>query len=317
MENLAIGIDLGGTNTRIALINEQGWIIISKEFPTKSDQVGKSIIYTISAQIDTILKKANCPRNYVAGVGLGSAGFLSPEKGIIYFSPNLPAISDFSMAKLLEKETGFKTILENDANAAAIGEHWLGVAKDVNNFIFVTLGTGVGSGIILNGKIWHGTHGFAGELGHIILFPDGLPCKCGRKGCLEMYCSAPAIVNLIYEKLQHYPSSSLRSEIKPLTSRKIFEHAFRGDRLAREVFLNMGRYLGIALSTVFNMLDLQMAVIGGKVAEAGDFIMQPAREEVERMAISSRYYPLQVLKSELGDNAGVIGAAWIVFNNSY
>jgi glucokinase len=316
MKEFAIGIDLGGTNIRIALVNREGQITVSEEFPTQSDQPGKIIVHAISEQIETILVKVSCHRNEIQGIGLASAGFLSPQDGIIYFSPNLPTLSNFPVANLLERETGIRTILENDANAAAIGEHWLGSGKGTNNFIFITLGTGLGSGIILNGEIWHGTHGFAGEFGHTILFPDGLPCKCGRKGCLEMYCSASAIVHFAHEKLKHGENSSLNKESKSLTSRMIFEHALRGDSLACDTFKETGTYLGIALSNVFNLLDLQMAIIGGKVADAGDLILKPVRDVVERMAISSRYYPPQVLKSELGDNAGVLGAARLVFKNA-
>ena len=316
MKEFAIGIDLGGTNIRIALVNREGQITVSEEFPTQSDQPGKIIVHAISEQIETILVKVSCHRNEIQGIGLASAGFLSPQEGFIYFSPNLPTLSNFPIVKLLEEDTGLMTILENDANAAAIGEHWLGAGKNVNNFIFITLGTGLGSGIILNGEIWHGTHGFAGEFGHTILFPDGLPCKCGRKGCLEVYCSSSAIVYFTREKLKQGKPSSLGKERMPLNSRTIFEHASHGDPLACEIFRETGRYLGIALSNVFNLLDLQIAIIGGKVAEAGNLILKPVRDEVERIAISSRYYPPQVLKSELGDNAGVLGAACLVFKNS-
>jgi glucokinase len=316
MSDLAIGIDLGGTNTRIALVNKAGQVIVSEEFPTESAQSGESIVHAVSEQIETILVKVSCHRNEIQGIGLASAGFLSPQEGFIYFSPNLPTLSNFPIVKLLEEDTGLMTILENDANAAAIGEHWLGAGKNVNNFIFITLGTGLGSGIILNSEIWHGTHGFAGEFGHTILFPDGLPCKCGRKGCLEMYCSASAIVYFIREKLKQGKPSSLGRERMPLTSRTIFEHASHGDSLACDTFKETGTYLGMALSNVFNLLDLQMAIIGGKVAEADNLILKPVRDVVERMAISSRYYPPQVLKSELGDNAGVLGAARLVFKNS-
>jgi glucokinase len=314
MKDVAIGIDLGGTNTHISLIDRRGQIIASEEYPTPSEQPGEYIVHAISEHIETMLGKVMCPEDTVEGIGIGSAGFLSPQEGTIYFSPNLPTLSNLPIAKLLEEETGLKTFLENDANTAAIGEHWLGAGKGINNFIFVTLGTGLGSGIILNGHIWHGTHGFAGEFGHTTLFPDGLPCKCGRTGCLEVYCSASAIVHFTSEKLKQGRASSLRKGSTPLTARIIFEHALRGDSLACDTFNETGTYLGMALSNVFNLLDLQMAIIGGKVAEAGDLILKPVIDQVKKMAISSHYYPPQVLKSELGGNAGVLGAAWVAFN---
>jgi glucokinase len=314
MGEFAIGIDLGGTNTRIALVDRDGMIVSSEEYSTPSDQPGEFIVSSISERIRAIRKKINCSEDEIEGIGIGSAGFLSHQKGIIHSSPNLPALSNFPLSKILEEKTGFKTMLENDANAAAIGERWLGAGESTENFIFVTLGTGVGSGLILNGRIWHGTHGFAGEFGHTILFPDGLPCKCRRRGCLEVYCSASAIVYFTYEKLKQGKVSSLRGVGTPLSSRLVCEHASRGDSLALEAFKETGTYLGMALSNVFNLLDLEMAVIGGKVAEAGELILKPARDEVKRMAISSNYYPPQVIKSELGADAGVLGAAWLVFN---
>jgi len=315
MKECAIGIDQGGTNTRIALIDREGTIIACEVYTTPANQPSKAIIQLISNGVEAILEKTKYPKDRVHGIGLGSAGFLSPQKGIIYFSPNIPTLANLSMTKLLEEETGFKTCLENDANAAAIGEHWLGAGRGVDNFIFITLGTGLGSGIILHGEIWHGTYGFAGEMGHTILFPDGLPCKCGRKGCLEAYCSASAIVYFTHEKLKQGKASSLREVSTVLTSQIIFQHASTGDSLALEVFKEIGTYLGIALSNVFNLLDLEMAIIGGKVAEAGDFILRPARDEVKRIAISSKYHTAQVVKSKLGENAGVLGSAFLVFQN--
>jgi glucokinase len=314
MKNLALGIDLGGTNTRIALINREGHIKIMEEFPTRSEQSGDSIIWAISKKIDAILEKKNYSKNRILGIGLGSAGFISSKKGIISFSPNLPTLSNFPISERLESLTGLKTILENDANAAGIGEHWLGRGKGINNFIFITLGTGLGSGIILNGNIWHGTQGFAGEFGHTTLYPNGLPCKCGRRGCLEVYCSASAIVRTARILLKRGIESCLRIDNNPLTSHMIYEHAYRGDQLACDIFRKTGTYLGIALSNVFNLLDLEMAIIGGKVAEAGELILKSVRDEVEKRSISARDHPPQILQSKLGNNAGVIGAASLVFS---
>lgn len=316
MKDLAIGIDLGGTNTRIGLFNRKGKTLISEEFPTESYKPAKLIVQSLSTQIKELLKKANCSLNRIKGIGIGAAGFLSSEKGVIYFSPNLPAFNNFLLAKYLESNLKIKTFLENDANAAAIGEHWLGSARGVNNLIFVTLGTGVGSGIILDGKIWRGTHGFAGELGHITLFPNGLPCKCGRRGCVEVYCSAPAIVRIALEKLKKHPDSSLNKYSNKLTSQIVYKQALKGDPLAKSIFKLIGTYLGMTLANVFNLLDLEMAVIGGKVAEAGNLIINPIREEIEKLAISSPYHRLLVLKSKLGNKAGMLGAAFLVFKKN-
>ena len=317
---LAIGIDLGGTNIRTALINSSGEVKGIHKQPTHAELEIARIIENIADGISQLLSEQKVKREDIIGIGLGAPGFLSLELGVIHFSPNLPTARETPIVKLLEKLADFPVYLENDANASAIGEHWIGAGKGVNNLLCITLGTGVGSGFLLNGKIWHGSNDLAGELGHTTLFPEGLSCKCGRKGCLEAYVSATGIVTRTQSALRKVKDSSLKNflqkEEQALTSLIIYEHAKKGDRLAREIFEETGRYLAISLANVLNTLDLEMIIIGGQVSEAGDLILRPTIHEVEKRAIRTKYYPIRIEQAKLGDHAGIIGAAKVVFDHN-
>ena len=185
----AIGIDLGGTNIRIALLSSSGEIMGIHKQPTHAEREVGQILEAMASGIMTLINEHHLSREDIVGVGLGAPGFLSLDAGVIHFSPNLPTVKETPVVSLLERLTGLPVYLENDANAAAIGEHWIGAGRGSRNVLCITLGTGVGSGFILNDTIWHGSNDLAGELGHTTLFLDGLPCNCGRKGCLEAYVS--------------------------------------------------------------------------------------------------------------------------------
>ena len=237
---------------------------------------------------------------------------------MIHFSPNLPTAKEVPVVKLLERLIELPVCLENDANAAAIGEHWMGAGRGVDNLLCITLGTGLGSGFIFNGTIWHGSNDLAGELGHTTLIPGGLLCNCGREGCLEAYVSATGIVTRAQLALKEGRNSSFKESLdkgqEPLTSLIVYEHAMKGDRLAREIFEDTGRYLAISLANVFNTLDLEMIIIGGQVSKAGELLFRPTINEVEKRAIRTKYYPIRIEQAKLGDNAGIIGAAKMAFD---
>ncbi len=316
-KTLAIGIDIGGTNIRTALVDASGAVVGIRTQPTHAEREITEIMGDIAQGIGMLMSTHTVSRETVRGIGLGAPGFLSLRAGVIHNSPNLPTAREAPVVSLVQRLTGLPVFLENDANAAAIGEHWVGAGQGARNLLCVTLGTGVGSGFILNHAIWHGSNDLAGELGHTVLVPDGHPCTCGRKGCLEAYVSATGIVNRTASALRAGRSSSLDACNKPgnpLTSLAVYEHAQRGDRLARDIFEETGRYLGIALANVLNLLDLEMIIIGGRVARAGDMLLQPAIHEVNTTALRVAYHPVHILQARLGDHAGVIGAAKTVFD---
>jgi glucokinase len=318
-KKFAIGIDLGGTNIRTALITPSGEIKGIYKQPTRPELAMEQIVENIAQGALQLFKENKIKREEIIGVGLGAPGFLSLTSGTIHFSPNLPTAQETPVVKLLESLLDLPIVLENDANAAALGEHWMGAGKGRANLLVITLGTGVGSGFILDGKIWHGSNDLAGELGHTTLFPEGLRCTCGRKGCLEAYVSATGIVTRTQLALNEGKDSSLKrlSEkgTEPLTALIIYQYAKKGDQLAKEIFEETGRYLAIALANVLNLLDLEMIIIGGQVSKAGELLFIPTIREIERRAIRARYYPVSIAQSKLGDHAGIMGAAKTVFNH--
>jgi glucokinase len=315
---IAVGIDVGGTNIRMALVDAAGAIRGIIKQPTYAGRAMEQIIGDIAQGVGTIVNTHRRSGEQVCGIGLGMPGFLSLQTGVIHSSPNLPTARETPAASFLTELTGLPVFLENDANAAAIGEHWAGAGQGVRNLLCVTLGTGVGSGFIFNHRIWHGSNDLAGELGHTVLFPDGLSCRCGRKGCLEAYVSATGIVARTDSALREGRHSSLgdfRTSDNPLSSQTVYEHAEKGDRLARDIYEETGRYLGIALANVLNLLDLEMIIIGGRVARAGDLLLRPTIHEVNKTALRAAYHPVHILQTRLGDHAGVIGAAKTVFDS--
>lgn len=317
-KGLAIGIDLGGTNIRTALINSSGEITGIHQQSTHPELGMFQILENMADVIIQLLNEQHIKTEEVTGIGIGAPGFLSLDSGVIHFSPNLPTAKEVPIVNILKRLTHLPVHLENDANAAAIGEHWVGAGQGIDNLLCVTIGTGLGSGFILNGNVWHGSNDLAGELGHTTLLPEGLPCNCGRKGCLEAYVSATGIVNRVRIALNEGRKSSLRNLEKherSLTSFTVYEHAERGDRLAREIFEETGRYLAISLANVLNLLDLEMIIIGGQVSKAGDLLLAPTIQGIERRAIRTKFYPIRIVPPKLGDHAGIIGAAKVAFDH--
>lgn len=315
---LAVGIDIGGTNIRTALVDASGTVVGIRKQPTHAHRDMHHILGDIARGIGDLMDAHNVSRHNVCGIGLGAPGFLAIQAGVIHSSPNLPTVREAPVVSLLHRLTDLPVYLENDANAAAIGEHWAGAGKGSRNLLCITLGTGVGSGFIFNHAIWHGNNDLAGELGHTTLFPEGLPCKCGRKGCLEAYVSATGIVTRAGMALRAGSTSSLAASLnnpdEPLSALAVYEHAQRGDRLAREIFEETGRFLAIALANVLNLLDLETVILGGQVAQAGDLLLRPTIHGVAQRALRAPYYPIRILQAQLGDLAGVMGAAKTVFD---
>ncbi len=315
---LAVGIDLGGTNVRTAILSSSGELVGVHNQPTHAEREATEIFSSIAEGIEYLVDEHQVVRKDIVGIGLGAPGFLSLASGVIHSSPNLPTMHETPVVSLLSRLAKLPVFLENDANAAAVGEHWTGAGKGSRNLVCITLGTGVGSGFILNDSIWHGSHDLAGELGHTTLVPGGLPCKCGRSGCLEAYVSATGIVTrtaLALEKGRISSLGSLQSGEKGLlTSLAVYEHAQRGDQLAQEIWEETGHYLAIAIVNVLHMLDLETVIIGGQVARAGDLLLRPLIQRVEEKAISVKYHSVKIVPAQLGNHAGVIGAAKTAFD---
>jgi glucokinase len=232
---------------------------------------------------------------------------------VVVQAPNLPALAGFPMKAVLEERFGWPVLLENDANAAAVGEMWMGAARGCRDVVSVTLGTGVGGGVILDGELWRGAHGSAGEIGHSTVDPfSNLKCKCGNVGCLEMFASATAIVRMTREELPRFPNSVLHRE--ELTAERVYDAGRAGDELALSIFKRFGVYLGIGLANLINIIDPEIIVIAGGAVNGWDLFACDMRREVNERAVRVTAQKVKIAVAECGDNAGLLGAARLAFD---
>ena len=307
---LVFAADLGGTHLRGALVDERGTIHVQLKTETPK---GDSSEYVVNALVDAA---AECERRLGAEHFRASSilvpGRLDYNAEVVVQAPNLHSLDDFALKAALEEKFRLPVILENDANAAAVGEMWMGAARGARNVICVTLGTGVGGGIILDGKLWRGTDGSAGEVGHTTVDPfHGPQCKCGNSGCLEMYASATAIVRMTSEALDRFPDSSLQGEV--LNAKAIYDAGKAGDALAIETFNKVGDSLGVALANLMNLLGPEVIVIAGGATNGWDLFESHMFEQIKARAFPSLSRTVKIKPAECGDNAGLLGAAQLAF----
>ena len=317
----AIGVDLGGTNLRIAAVDDSGTLLEKVTLGTQVQRGREFVIREMTDAIRNVTEKYK-GKGELAGIGIGVPGFIDMDTGTVRESPNLPGWADYPVHQDIEHRLGTKVVLENDANAAAMGEKWLGAGRDVDDLAMFTLGTGVGGGIILNGRVWHGMKGMAGELGHSMVVPDGHPCGCGSHGCLEQYASATAIVRMAREAVASGMSTALanasRNDVE-FSSKVVYNLAIQGDQAAQEVFNRVGRSLGITIATFVNALNFPMYVIGGGVVSAWDAFSPAMMDELRTRSFIYRVTAPEAVRSNekktivtralLGSDAGLFGAA--------
>src|SRR6201981_1919488 len=284
MSNFAIGVDLGGTNLRIAAVDEQGRLMEKVTLGTKT-VLGRDHVLNDMCEAIRHASDKYKGAGKLLGVGIGVPGIIDMQTGMMRESPNLPGWADYPVRSEIEKRLGAPVILENDANVAALGEKWLGAGRHVGDLAMLTLGTGVGGGVVLGGKIWHGMTGMAGEFGHMTVEPEGQICGCGNRGCLEQYASATAVVRLAREGIASNGGSALASAANSdpeFSAKSIYQLAIQGDEDARRIFRYVGRCLGIVLSSLVNSLNLPIYVIGGGVSSAWEAFAPAVFEELRR-----------------------------------
>jgi glucokinase len=309
MEKIVLAADLGGTNLRMAAVSSGGEIIFRNRTGTPSSGRQADIISTILEAIEECREGLGGEHEFAA-FGAAVPAIVNSTDGLILRSPNLPELNGLSFASHFAKELSIPVVLENDANAAAVGENWKGASKGVGNSIHVTLGTGVGGGLIIDGKLHRGIDGTAGEIGHIAVVPDGHACGCGSVGCVEQYASATAIVRMARELMPSYSDSVLhsRTDISPLD---VYDAGMDGDQLSLEVFRLVGTYLGIALGGLVNVLNPEAIVIGGGVSAGWELFIEHLQAEISRRAFQHPAERVRLMRSELGDDAGILGAAFL------
>ena len=295
----AFGIDIGGTNTVVGLVDKEGNVLGTDSVKTQSFPVLEEYVKTVSKLAKDLIAKNNVSIAEIVGLGIGAPN-ANYYTGNIEMAPNLPWKQDkVPLAKMFREELNIPVTITNDANAAALGEKMYGVAKDMDNFIMITLGTGVGSGIVINGQLVYGHDGFAGELGHVIIERNGRLCGCGRRGCLETYCSATGIVRTAKERNTPF-----------LTSKDIYDAAVKGDETAIDIFKETGTRLGRALADMVVFSSPEAFVLFGGLAKAGDFIVKYTKEAMEESIMPIFKGKVKILLSTMKDaDAAVLGAS--------
>ena len=305
-----VGMDIGGTNTVFGIVDQDGNVVCQDSVKTKAFPIIEDYVNAIGEKLDVLIESVG-GKDKINGMGVGAPNG-NYYTGNIEFAPNLSWKGIVPLAKLFGERIGVPCKLTNDANAAAIGEMTYGAAKGMKHFIMITLGTGVGSGIVIDGKLVYGHDGFAGELGHVIAVPDGRLCGCGRKGCLETYCSATGIVRTAKEVLtSSYDPSMLRNiPESELTSKDIFDCAMAGDAIAKDIFQKTGELLGKSLANFTAFSSPEAFIIFGGLAKAGDLIFKPVKEAMEENMLAVFKNKVKVLPSQLKDaDAAVLGAS--------
>lgn len=310
-EKWLIGVDLGGTTIKMAFVNVYGEIVDKWEINTNRAEQGKHIVTDIAKSIDQKLEEHGQTKDKLLGIGMGAPGPVNGETGLVYEAVNL-GWKNYPLKNLLEVETSLPVVVDNDANIAAIGEMWKGAGDGAKNLICVTLGTGVGGGIIANGQIVHGTNGAGGEIGHITSIPEGgAPCNCGKAGCLETIASATGIARIAKEKLANSGINSALRQIDNVTAKDVFDAAKAHDELALEIVDYVTFHLGLALANLANGLNPEKIVIGGGVSKAGDLLVEYVWKYFKRFAFPRVAEGATIVIATLGNDAGVIGGAWL------
>ena len=304
------GMDIGGTNTVFGIVNARGEILGSRAIKTRDYEKIEDYIEAVCSNLNELIVSLDCVGK-IRGMGVGAPNG-NYYRGTIEQAPNLQWKGIIPLAQMLQDKLGFPVALTNDANAAAIGEMTYGVAKGMKHFIMITLGTGVGSGIVVDGKLVYGKDGFAGELGHVIVHENGRPCGCGRKGCLEAYCSATGIARTAKEILETTDKPSLLRDIprESLTSKDLYDAAVKGDAVALEIFKQTGELLGKAFANFVVFSSPEAIILFGGLTKAGDYIFKPIKEAMEANMLNIFKGKTKLLVSGMKDtDAAVLGAS--------
>ncbi len=312
-----VGIDFGGTSMKIGIINEEGSIIIKNSCVTDPNKSGDDIIKHIAECTQKVINNSKLPQKDIMGIGIGTPGLLNPETGVLKVAVNIPNLNGIHVTKGISDILGKPTFLDNDVNTMSLGEFYYGAGKGLKHVIALTLGTGVGGGIILNGELYRGASFTAGELGHVSISRDGKSCPCGNNGCLERYIGRDGIIERFMVSKNKGVETSIDKYLEDgeVTPKAIAMAAGDGDVLSIRVLEETGKILGSVLATLVNALNPQAIIIGGGVSNAGELILGPARIEMMKLAYSIPANDVKLVRAELGNDAGLVGSASLAVAN--
>ncbi|HUW58176.1 MAG TPA: ROK family protein [Planctomycetota bacterium] len=320
MSDYLVGIDLGGTNINVGVTDDVGKVITKHAVPLGRPKTRHDVLDAIYRAAEETLSRAGMEADAVRAIGIATPGVLDIENGVVVKASNLPDWENVALRDLVRKRFGVPTVLENDANAAAWGEYWAGAGKEVASMVMLTLGTGIGGGIVIDGKLWHGFRDSAAEIGHVTIDYDGRKCACGNIGCLEAYASAASTVRRFIEAVRSGKSSNLERMVQErpegVTSKMIYEEALKGDGLCRKIMEETGFYLGVGIVSVLHFLNPEMVVLTGGLTGAGSMLMDPVKRVVSERALPRFREDLQIVFARLGEDAGFIGAAGCALSGS-
>ncbi|MGD9651425.1 MAG: ROK family protein [Candidatus Dadabacteria bacterium] len=312
MGKTVIGMDIGGTNLRGALVTPEGRILRQLKIASDAHDGIDAVVENIAKLVDELGEGG------VSGVGIGIAGVIDSKAGVITQAPNIANVTNYPIRDNLVRKLGSGTnvIVENDANCAALGEWWTGAGKDAASIVMITLGTGVGGGIILGGKLWSGADGMGGEVGHMTVYPDGALCNCGNYGCLESYASATAVRRMVRETLAKTEVKTVLRDRVPETDpddipEVVMKAALEGDAASIDIWERFGVALGIGMASLVNILNVEMIVLGGGVARAWDMFIGPARAELKKRGLRAPSERVVIERAKLNGDEGILGAAYL------
>ena len=309
-----LGIDLGGTHIGCGVVDENGLILAQAETPTLPERPFEDVVRDMAACCMQTLTAAECTVEDIQTIGIGIPGIADNETGNVIFCTNL-GWTDVPLRDELQKYLNLPLYIENDATVAGFAESVAGVSKGCQSSVFMTLGTGVGSGIIIDGKPWTGAHGVASELGHITIEIDGIPCTCGKDGCLERYCSATALIRMAKEACILHPKCDIvqrvNGDLSKITAKTVVDSARNGDDISMRLFHRYSRYLALAINNITSFLDPEMVVLGGGVSHAGEFLLNAVREKLPHFLMYKALPYPDIELARLGNQAGIIGAAML------
>jgi glucokinase len=312
-EPLFLGIDLGGTKILSAVVDAKGKMRSRDHTVTPAAKGPESVIQAILDSVDRALGEAGLPSESLRAIGVGAPGLSNPRTGVLFTSPNLPGWRDVPLKEIIERKLGPRTFLINDANAAAWGEMYFGAARGARNFIYITVSTGIGGGIVIDGEIYAGALGTAGEVGHMTIQDGGPPCNCGNRGCWEMLASGTALARNARNRIQEGAETFIRDyvddDMEKVTAEVVDKAARQGDSLARTLIERTGYYLGIGLANLINLFNPELIVIGGGLSNIGDMLLDPAYRIARERAFKESVQVVRFAPAKLGRNSGVLGAA--------
>ena len=312
-----LAIDLGGTKIIAAIISNKGEVMAREYQPTLADEGPQPVINRILSAVDHLLNLRNISSSQLSGISIAAAGVIDMEKGIITSSPSLPGWCDIPLRSIIGEKYKVSTFLVNDANAAALAEHHFGAGKGANNLVYLTVSTGIGGGIIINGRLYFGSSGSAGEIGHTTIDVNGPRCSCGNIGCLETLASGTAVAKETIRRISKGEKSSLiemvEGKTENITAETVGVAAQGGDSLTLEVISKAATYLGVGIVNLVNIFNPEIVIIGGGLAKMGDLLLDSVRQAVRERAFQLSAQAVRIVPAQLGDDAGVFGAAIFAF----